>query len=367
MATELREVQREKARLAEIKTRLLLLTQASQEPQASGIDQDMGDLAEETATHQPSKKKLSGNGATLLTTAAASTTSYASPTRVNSKSKKHSQVASPAKHYAAAPDSLLSPSNSMAKLFEPGEGSDQALANALSLSTRLSARKDPEEATKVNNSQEVINVNDEDDNIDGNANDFLPGSNDSDGEFKLGHEATGSSPLALSGGTNKSIGISNNPHKTSLFATNSPTTGTCSANPAGTPNPKSPPPKCPSALRTSSFTPVVNNGVPIIDNAVDDDPDFFEGTNQDGSGEGPHFILVSFTKDKTKIRDQLLKALADIVNIIRNNLPNALIHCIKKEVKPPPFLLPLATTSHHPACRPGNTCSSKTTGLSHQA
>jgi hypothetical protein len=199
------------------------------------------------------------------------------------------------------------------------------------LSTCLSAHKDPEEVTKVDNSQEVINIDDEDDNIDGNANDFLPGSNDSDGKFELGHEATGSSPLALSGGTNKSIGISNNPHKTSLFATNSPTTSTCSANPAGTPNPKSPPPKRPSALRTSSFTPVVNNGVPTIDDAVDDDPDFFEGTNQDGSGEGLHFILVSFIKDKTKIRDQLLKALADTVNIICNNLPNTLIHCIQAE------------------------------------
>ncbi len=194
-----------------------------------------------------------------------------------------------------------------------------------------------------------MNVDDEDNNIDGDANNFLPGSDDSDGEFELGHEATGSSPLALSGGTNKSIGISNNPHKMSLFATNSPTTGTCSANPAGTPNPKSPPPKCPSALRTSCFTPVVNNGVPTIDDAVDDDPDFFEGTNQDGSREGPHFISVSFIKDKTKIRDQLLKALADTVNIICNNLPNALIHCIKKEVKLPP--LSSTTGNNFPSSR----------------
>ncbi len=102
-----------------------------------------------------------------------------------------------------------------------------------------------------------------------------------------------------------------------MFATNKPSTGTpCSANPAGTPTPTSPP-KCPSALRASSFTPVANTGVPTIDDAVDNDPDFFEGTDQDGNGEGLHFILVSFIKDKTKIRDQLLKAFADTVTICR--------------------------------------------------
>jgi hypothetical protein len=63
-------------------------------------------------------------------------------------------------------------------------------------------------------------------------------------------------------------------------------------------------------LRASSLTPVANTGVPTINNAVDDNPDFFEGMDQDSNREGPHFISDSFIKDKTKIRDQLLKALA---------------------------------------------------------
>jgi hypothetical protein len=231
----------------------------------------MGNLPEETATCQPSKKKLSGNGATSMITAAASTTTYASPTRVNSKSKKCSQVASPAKHYATAPDSLLSPSNSTAKFFEPGKGSDQALANALFLLNRLSACKYPEEAFDVNNSQEVIDVDNEDDNINGTANDFLPGEDNSNGELKLGHKAKGDSPLAHPPAT-KSIGISNNPHKTTLFATNGSTTGRCSAHTTGT---SVSPPKRPSALRASSFTPVTNTCIPTINDAVDKDPDFF--------------------------------------------------------------------------------------------
>jgi hypothetical protein len=210
----------------------------------------MGDLAKETAVRQPSKRISSGNGATSMTTAAASTTSYASPTRVDSRSKKCTQVASPAKHYAVAPDRPPSPSNSTAKFFEPGKGSDQALTNALTFLARLSVHKSPEEVVDDDDAQEVIDVNDDDD-IDGIAGDFLPGNDD--GELELGHEATGSSPLALPGGTSKSIGISNNPHKKTLFATNKPTTGTpCSANPAGTPTPTSPP-KRPSALSIESF------------------------------------------------------------------------------------------------------------------
>ncbi len=47
--------------------------------------------------------------------------------------------------------------------------------------------------------------------------------------------------------------------------------------------------------------------------------------------------MVSFIKDKTKIRDQLLKALADTVSILCNNLPNPMIHCIKKDTKLPPL------------------------------
>jgi hypothetical protein len=171
LAANLRGVQQEKVRLAEMETQLLLLTQASQKPQASAVDQNMGNLAKETAIRQPSKKISSGNGATSMTTAAASTTSYALPARVDSKSKKCTQVASPAKHYATAPDCLLSPSNSTAKFFEPGKGSDQALAIALSLAARLSVHKSPEEVVDIKDNQEVTDIDDNDD-IDGIAGGF---------------------------------------------------------------------------------------------------------------------------------------------------------------------------------------------------
>jgi hypothetical protein len=83
-----------------------------------------------------------------------------------------------------------------------------------------------------------------------------------------------------------------------------------------------------------------------MDGAVNVDPDFFEGTNQDGSGPGPHFITMLVIKDKTKIHKQLISALSKTVTILTENLPNALVHFIKKTSR----LLPLAsaTCSHFP-------------------
>jgi hypothetical protein len=74
-----------------------------------------------------------------------------------------------------------------------------------------------------------------------------------------------------------------------------------------------------------------------MNNAVNVDPDFFEGTAQDGEGPGPHFITMLFIKDKSRIRNQLLKALTSTVSIMTKNLPNAMIHCIQKDVKLPPL------------------------------
>jgi hypothetical protein len=55
---------------------------------------------------------------------------------------------------------------------------------------------------------------------------------------------------------------------------------------------------------------------------------------------------MSVIKDKTKIREQLISALSKTVTILTDNLPNALVHCIKKTSR----LLPLAsaTCSHFP-------------------
>jgi hypothetical protein len=74
-----------------------------------------------------------------------------------------------------------------------------------------------------------------------------------------------------------------------------------------------------------------------MDDAVKINPDFFEGIDQDGKGPGPHFITMLSIKDKSRIRDQLLKDLTSTVSILTKNLPNALIHCIQKDVKLPPL------------------------------
>jgi hypothetical protein len=96
---------------------------------------------------------------------------------------------------------------------------------------------------------------------------------------------------------------------------------------------------CPaSALKTSSFAPVKINAITTMEDAVEICPDFFKGTKEDGAGPGPHFITMSFIKDKLRIRDQLLKALMNTVTFLTTNLPNALIHCIQKDAKPPPLL-----------------------------
>ncbi len=106
------------------------------------------------------------------------------------------------------------------------------------------------------------------------------------------------------------------------------------------------PPKQSPTLYPSSFAPVLSNPLPNMDGAVDVDPGFFKGTNQDGSGLGPHFITMLVIKDKTKIHKQLISALSKTVTILTENLPNALVHCIKKSSRLPP--LASATCNHFP-------------------
>ncbi len=83
-----------------------------------------------------------------------------------------------------------------------------------------------------------------------------------------------------------------------------------------------------------------------MNNAINMDPNFFEGVSKDGKGPDPHFITMSFIKDKTKIRDQLLKALASIVSILSANIPGVLVYCIQKDAKLPP--LSSSTASNFP-------------------
>jgi hypothetical protein len=60
----------------------------------------------------------------------------------------------------------------------------------------------------------------------------------------------------------------------------------------------------------------------------------------------PPFLTMSFIKDKTKIREELLKALSATVLILAQNIPGVLVHCIQKEAKLP--LLSSATASIFP-------------------
>jgi hypothetical protein len=89
------------------------------------------------------------------------------------------------------------------------------------------------------------------------------------------------------------------------------------------------------------------NPSPSLNDTVDADPDFFEGSTLPGFGPGPHFITVSFIKNgKDKIRDQLLSALASTVTVLSQNVPGVLVHCIKQGLKLPP--LDSVLTSHFP-------------------
>jgi hypothetical protein len=52
------------------------------------------------------------------------------------------------------------------------------------------------------------------------------------------------------------------------------------------------------------------------------DPNFSEGTADDGSGPGFHFITMSLIKDKRTIHEQLFTTLTQTVRILTNNIPN---------------------------------------------
>jgi hypothetical protein len=101
------------------------------------------------------------------------------------------------------------------------------------------------------------------------------------------------------------------------------------------------PPKRAPALHPSSFAPVVNTPFPSTEDTAEVDPDFFEGTADDGSGPGPHFITMLIVKVVCKIKEQLLSALTQTVMILTDNLPNCLIHAITKPNRAPP------PTQHH--------------------
>ncbi len=135
---------------------------------------------------------------------------------------------------------------------------------------------------------------------------------DTDDKFEFGGNAHGSSPLATA----------------PLIILDHP--------PLVRDTPRSPP-KQRSALRSTSFAPVATNPIPTMSNAVDADPNFFEGCSKDGKGPSPHLITMSFIKDKTKTWDQLLKALASTISILLANIPGVMVHCIQKDVKLPPF------------------------------
>jgi hypothetical protein len=218
--------------------------------------------------------------------------------------KKRTQISSPSKHYTTSvhPSTPGDNKETLVTYFGPDGGTEMTLAEATNVAACLSSHTSAKEDEVIDvdmeydmeNDGEVNKEDKEEDNkednsaIDGNPGNFMP--NGASGE-ELGHNVVGTSPMV------------------SL---------PCLV----------PPPRHVSALRTSSFVPVPSNPVPSTKDAVDMEPNFFEGTNQDGVGPSPHFITISFVKNKDKIRDQLVAALTSTVGLLCKHLPDALIHCI---------------------------------------
>jgi hypothetical protein len=275
-------------------------------------DHKMGDRKEEHAACHSAKKEFSRDGrADPSSVNASSTKYYSSLARVSKHLNKKTQVLSPAANYAGQPTSRDNKSTSVTEFFEPGGEADQTLAQAIALLYQIASHKTPQ--------GEVIDVNDaNEDDINGVLRDFLPPSND-EGEYEFGKETHGTSPFA----------------SIPLIQRDSDSDGVNHPLPGN--HLSSPPCRQAPALRSSSFASVKSNTITSMDNAFDVDPAFFEGTAQDGKGPGPHFITMLFIKDTSRIRNQLLKALTSTVSILTKNLPNALIHCIQKNVKLPPL------------------------------
>jgi hypothetical protein len=211
-------------------------------------DHDMDNRKEETAIRQ-SSKKTTGKSSFSIPSAG-----YSSPTRISRSSNKPTQASSPAAHYAMSSQRPSTPSKKTKTLqfFAPGGNAEKTLAAAVALSQRLASHK-----TTPSKVIKIIDDRVDDNDVDGHPGNFLGGK--ADNRPKLGDDATGKSPMA--------------PGQPSVDI-NSP--------------PKQSPVLCPS-----SFVPALSNPLPNMDGTVDVDPDFFEGTNQDGSGPGSHFITIS--------------------------------------------------------------------------
>ncbi len=249
---ELKEVCCQTKQFLKMEACLMTLTQSTHPPV---IDHDMGDREEEGATSQSSKCITVNIGKSMNATNAPESATYSSPVCVNNM-KKQTQISSPSKHYATSVCPLTPGDNSETLLtyFGPGGGADMTLAEATNLTACLSSHTSAKEDEVIDVDMEYNMENDgevnkedkeeddkEDDSaIDGNPGDFMPDGASGD---KLSHDLVGMSPMA------------------SL---------PCLV----------PPPRHVSALRTSSFVPMPSNPVPFMKDAVDADPNFFEGTNQ---------------------------------------------------------------------------------------
>ncbi len=214
---------------------------------------------------------------------------------------------SPAAHYAGRP-SRDDDSTSVTEFFKPGGEAEETLVQATALSNRLAVQNIPQ--------GEVVGVNDtNNDNIDGVARDFLPASNNK-GEYEFGNEAHGTSPLAsIPSIQNESSGDKDNEEENKFVeeahgkpppATTPPIqrepVGDGAILPPPVLPPSPPPPRATPALKSLSFALVKNNAITTMDNAIEIEPDFFEGTDQNGKGPGSHFITMSFIKDKSRTR-----------------------------------------------------------------
>ncbi len=154
IAADLEEVCRQKERFANMEARLLALSQPA-------MDQGMEDCKELAALQCHSKKT------SLSLTAASTSAAYSLPKRINSSSNKHSQVSSPASHYAMDSCRPPTPPNAALQFFAPSGESEEIVEEAEAISRCLALLTNTPAAKTINL------VDDNDDDIDGHPQDFM--------------------------------------------------------------------------------------------------------------------------------------------------------------------------------------------------
>ena len=353
---DLAEARRHREYYADQEARLAVLASGS-------FDEVMGDHEEEVATRCALKKASLDDGQQSTNSTAGN--HYSSPARRSHTSNKRNQVSSPSAHYVSKPTG-----DELATYLEPGGTAERevrsSIRHARNVVRSTGRTRVAQGASRLQDLQARGTATDRDDYILSRVGPHLAkttpprGDGDSfddnssqgyemdDDEDSYGQNAVGTSPL-LAGPSPNGVGSTGgvSADVTLGSAALSHQVQFQGGFPESADGRAVPPPTTGrSSLRASSFVPVIVPS-PILANAVDVDPDFFEGALLPGSGPGPHFITVSFIKNgKDKIKDQLLSTLATTLTLLSQNVPGVLLHCITKGLKIAP--LDSTSASHFP-------------------